>query len=167
MASGNTLFRGAALGSFGPSTNYARFDTRNSVPVLKFTDITNEQSAYWLDILPANYSGGGLTLTIRGTMLTATTGIVKLGASIERRQSAGADFDADDFATEQLSAEATVAATAGVVFTNTITIANGANMDSLAAGEPFRLKIARKIAGLSGAQAAGDYLLEDVLISES
>ena len=102
-------------------------------------------------MLPANYAGGGLTLDIYWMATSATTGDVVWGGSIERAQSGGTDQDSDSFATEQLS---TAVTTSG-------TFSSGANMDSLAAGEPFRLKIARKPAD------AGDTMTGDAEFTEA
>ena len=59
------------------------------------------------------------------------------------------DIDADSFATAN-SAGGTAPGTSGQVIKVTTTHTTGAEMDSLAAGEAFRLKIRRDADGTSG-----------------
>lgn len=141
MASGDTLCRLTPLGSFPPASNAATQDTRNSVPTLDF-DASTEESAYWVDVLPGHYSGGGLTAVIVWAASSATSGDTKWGGSIE---ATGTDLDADSFATEQ-TATGTANGTSGIETETSITFTSGANMDSLAAHKRFRFKLARKAA---------------------
>lgn len=141
MATGDALCDWGPFPSGVPTSNYATVDSRNTIACLDF-DPTTEESAYFVGRLPANYGGGGLTLTVHWTATSATTGAVVWGGSIERQ---GTDIDADSFATEQLSSAATTNGTSGIETTTTIAFSSGANMDSLAAGERFRLKLARKV----------------------
>lgn len=143
MASGDTLAVLLPQANEPPSSNNAPLAVRNGILLLNF-DPTTSQSAIFRGVLPANYAGGGLTLVIYWMGETATTGDVVWGGSIERAQDGGTDQDTDSFATEQLSAAVTTNATSGIKNKSTITFTSGANMDSLAAGEPFRIKIARK-----------------------
>lgn len=160
MASGDTLAILLPQANEPPSANYATFDTRNAILVLDF-DATTSESAVFRGTLPANYAGGGLTLFIFWMATSATTGDVVWGGSIERAQDGGTDQDSDSFATEQLSAAVTTNGTSGIKNKSTITFTSGANMDSLAAGEPFRLKIARKPAD------AGDTMTGDAEFTEA
>lgn len=164
MASGDLMFVWKAKAGDPPSSNYATQDTRNSVPVLDF-DASTEETAYFLGTLPPNYSGGGLTLTVRTMATSATSGDFKLGASIERRHSSGDDLDSDSFATEQ-TATSTTNGTSGIKTNTTITFSSGANMDSLAAGEDFRLKLARKAADASDTMT-GDLEVESLYLVET
>jgi hypothetical protein len=144
MASGQTLSKSNALGFTLPSSNFPNIAYRNAHPILQF-DAATEEAAYFNDVLPRNYGGGGLTLSIYWMATSATTGVVKWGGSIERHQASTDDLDADSFATEQTNT-GTAPGTSGQVLVTTITFSSGANMDNLAAGESFRLKIARKAA---------------------
>jgi hypothetical protein len=165
MASGDTLAVFIPQANEPPSSNNATLDARNSILVLDF-DPTTSESAIFRGVLPGNYSGGGLTLDIYWMATSATTGDVVWGGSIERAQSGGTDQDADSFATEQLSAAVTTNATSGIKNKSTITFTSGANMDSLAAGEPFRIKIARKPAD-AGDTMAGDAELTEACLKET
>ena len=154
MASGDTLAKFFPQDGEPPAANYATVDTRNNILVLDF-DTATEEAMFFRDILPSNYGGGGLTLEIFWAASTATVNGVVWGASIERAQDGGTDQDADSFATEQLSASVNANGTSGIKSKSTITFTSGANMDSLAANEPFRLKLARKV-GNAGDTMAGD-----------
>lgn len=160
MASGNTLAVLMPQASEPPSSNYATFDVRNGILVLDF-DTTTSESVIFRGVLPAHYSGGGLTLNIYWMATSATSGDVVWGGSIERAQEGGTDQDSDSFATEQLSSAVTTSGTSGIKNKSTITFSSGANMDSLAAGEPFRLKVARKPAD------AGDTMTGDAEFTEA
>lgn len=164
MASGTTLVTFTPLANSPPTANFATLDLRNSIPVLDF-DAATEEAAVFAGILPSVYAGGGLTIITRWLATSATSGDLKVGTSIERNHAAGDDLDADSFATEQ-TGTATADATAGKVFEVTTTHSSGANMDSLVAGESFRLKVARKAA--DGADTmAGDAELLAILVKET
>lgn len=165
MASGDTLAVFNPQANEPPTSAYATFDVRNGILVLDF-DTTTSEAAIFRGVLPANYAGGGLTLSIWWMATSATTGDVVWGGSIERAQEGGTDQDSDSFATEQLSAAVTTNATSGIKNKSTITFSSGANMDSLAAGEPFRLKIARKPAD-AGDTMTGDAEFTEAVLKET
>lgn len=165
MASGDTLAIFSPQANEPPSSANATFDVRNGILVLDFDGATSE-SAVFRGILPGNYAGGGLTLDIYWMATSATSGDVVWGGSIERAQSGGTDQDSDSFATEQLSTAVTTNATNGIKNKSTITFSSGANMDSLAAGEPFRLKIARKPAD-AGDTMTGDAEFTEAVLKET
>ena len=100
-------------------------------------------------MLPAHYSGGGLTIETFWSFTSATSGSLRVQTSIERIDASSLDIDADSFATAN-SAGGTAPGTSGQVIKVTTTHASGAEMDSLAAGEAFRLKIRRDADGTSG-----------------
>lgn len=164
MASGNTLLIFTAHAGNPPASNYATLDTRNSHLVLEF-DAATAESIVFNGILPRNYAGGGLTVTIVWMADTATTGDVMWGASIERHDDEGLDLDADSFAAEKTVAS-TAPGTSGMVQYCAIAFTTGAEMDSLAAAESFRLKI-RRVAADAGDTMAGDAQLVAVEIRET
>lgn len=165
MASGNTLAIFTPGHHEPPASNYATLDTRNSIFVLDY-DPTTEETACFRGVLPSNYAGGGLTLDVYWMATSATTGAVVWGGSIEREVEGGTDLDADSFATEQNSSASNANGTSGILSKATITFTSGANMDSLAAGEPFRLKIARKVAD-GGDTMTGDAELHSLHLKET
>jgi hypothetical protein len=145
-----------------PSSNYATLDTRNGHPCLDF-DTTTQEAAIFTGVLPPDYLGGGITVTVFCSMTSATSGTVGWLVSIERINASGLDIDADSFATAQTITATTVPGTSGQVLAMSVNISNGANMDSLAAGELFRIKIERDV---SNDTATGDAELLRVLMVE-
>ena len=108
MATGDTLAIFTPLANEPPSSNYATFDTRNSVAVLDFDDTTDE-SAVFGGVLPNNYASGGLTVTLVWMATSATSGGVSWDASIEAHPDDTFDIDADGFAAANNSGSATTA----------------------------------------------------------
>lgn len=141
MASGDTLCIFVPTDNEPTSSNYATLDTRNAHPVLDF-DASTDESAVFTGVLPRNYAGGGLTVTLIWGASAATSGDVVWNSAIERIAEGAQDIDSDGFATAQ-AATATASGTSGVQDYVTIAHTSGAQMDSLAAGESFRLKITR------------------------
>jgi len=143
------------------ATAYATPDTRNSHPVLDLDPDTDEDAVFG-GVLPTTYAGGGLTVEIYWTATSATTGDVVLNAAIERMNT---DLDVDSFAAAQ-TATSTTNGTSGIITKTTITFTDGAQMDSLAAGEAFRIRITRD-ANAAGDTMAGDAELHRVVVRET
>lgn len=131
-----------------PASAYATLDLRNGHPVLDFDGATDEEAVF-SGVLPRNYGGAGLTVTTYWAFSSATSGNLRVQAAIERMAANDLDLDADSFAAFQ-SAGGTPPATNGQLASVIIAFTSGAQMDSLAAGEPFRLKIRRDADGTSG-----------------
>lgn len=148
MASGDTLLIFTPYANEPPAANYATLDTRNQHPTLDFDGSTDEEAVF-TGILPTNYGAGGLDVNIWWTATSATSGNVRWQAAIERMDVSSLDIDADSFAAFQ-SAGGVPPATSGQIVKTTIVLTDGAQMDSLAAGELFRLKIRRDADGTSG-----------------
>lgn len=152
MASGNTLLQFSALHNEPPATNFATADTRNNHAILNF-DATTQEAAIFRGILPRNYAGGGITVYVHWCAASATSGTAGWDIAFERIGDGQQDIDADGFATAQVITAATVPATSGLVDITNVAVTNGANMDSIAVGEMFRLRIRRDVATDT---AAGD-----------
>jgi len=166
MASGNTLISFGPLDNEPPSSNYATIDTRNSQPCLDF-DASTDESAIFSGVLPRHYAGGGITVTLMWAATSATSGTVRWDVSIERQADEAQDIDSDGFASAQ-SAGGTAPATSGMLQYTTIAFTDGAQMDSLAVGERFRLKVTRDADGSGGTDdATGDAELLGVEIKET
>lgn len=166
MASGNTLLQFAPLGNEPPASSYATLDTRNAHPCLDF-DGTADEEAVWSGVLPAHYAGGGLTVDTFWAFTSATSGSLRVQAAIERIDASSLDIDADSFASFQ-SAGGTAPGTSGQVIVVSVAFTSGAQMDSLAASEAFRLKIRRDADGTSGTDdITSDAELLAVLVRET
>jgi hypothetical protein len=153
MASGETLIIFTAHANEPPETGYATVDIRNTHMVLDFDDAAIE-NAVFSGMLARNYGGGGITATLVWAATTATAGDVKWNAAFDRHQSGTDDLDSDSFATAQ-TATATAPGTSGACLYTPVVFTDGAQIDALAAGESFRLKITRN------ATDAGDTLVGD------
>lgn len=163
MASGNTLCTFGPYDNEPPATNYATLDVRNQHPVLDF-DTTTQEAAIFTGVLPRHYAGGGITVYIHAMLSSATSGTVGWDVAFERMSDATTDLDADSFATAQTVTAATVPGTTGVVLVLNVAITDGANIDSVAVGEAFRLRIRRDVAN---DDAAGDAELLAVELKET
>lgn len=163
MASGNTLLIFTPAHGVAPSSNYATFDIRGSHLVLDF-DTTTQETIYFPGIMPRHYSGGGVTVYVHATLTSATTGTLGWDVSFERMSDSSTDIDSDSFATAQTITAATVPGTSGIIMVTNVAITHGANMDSVAVGEAFRLRIRRDV---TNDTAAGDAELIAVEIKET
>ena len=163
MASGDTLVTFNPLCNEPPAANGATFDTRNQHPVLDFDDTTNE-SAVFSAVMPRNYGGNGLTVYIHYAMATAVADDIDWDACFERIGDQQQDLDADGFAAVQSIDNTTVPGTSGLVDIVSIGFTNGAQMDSIAVGEGFRLMVTRDAVNDT---ATGDAELVFVEIKET
>jgi hypothetical protein len=146
-----------------PPAAYATLDVRNAHPVLDF-DAATDESAHFTGVLPQSYSGGGLTATLIWAASTATSGSVRWDAAVERLEDEGTDLDSDSFAAAQSVTSPAPAASGGMQYASIGFL--GSQIDSLAAGEAFRLKITRD-ADHADDTMAGDAELVAVEIRES
>lgn len=159
MASGDLLATWDAGANQPPAANYATLDTRNSILVLDF-DATTDESMVFAGVMPANYAGGGVTVRIDWMASSATSGACGWQTAFERMNT---DEDSDSFAAANSASTATNG-TSGIVTRTSIAHTSGAQMDSIAAGEPFRLRINRDADGSAVTDdMAGD--AEVVLVS--
>ena len=149
---------------FPTATAYATRDTRNNTPVLDFDDATDE-SAMWLEVLPVRYAGGGLTVEIVFAATSATSGDVVWAAQIERVGVEVQDLDADGFASAKTKT-VTTSSTSGYTKTASLAFTKGAEMDYVAAGEAFRVKVYRD-ADNAADTATGDAELVAVHVKET
>jgi hypothetical protein len=132
-----------------PATNYATLDTRNSILVLEY-DASTEESGYFVGVIDESMTlASGLTVRIWWMADTATSGNVRWGVQLEKT---GTDMDADSFDT---NAQATSAAngTSGVESVASITITT---IDSLTAGDRYRLRVYRVAADATNDTMTGD-----------
>ena len=119
-----------------PASSFATLDTRNSALVLDFDDATVESAVFVGRAPEAATFGSGIVVKIDWMATSATTGNVRWRAEFERGTT---DLDSDSFDT---ATEATGAAngTSGIATTTDITCTT---IDSIAAGDRFRVRISR------------------------
>ncbi len=163
MASGDTLLIFTALHNEPTTADYATFDTRNQHPVLDFDATTNE-SAVFGAIMPQSYGGNGLTVRIHYAMSTGTTGDIDWDVAFERVGDQQQDIDSDGFTTVQSTDNTVIPSTSGFVDIVDVTFTDGAQMDSIATGDGFRMKVTRDA---TNDTAAGDAELRWVEIQET
>jgi len=149
MASGNIV--GIIGDIVQPAATFATFDTRatgstpaGAVPVYDFDDTTAE----YLDLFCRleGYGGGGLTITFDWSATTATTNNVRWGAAIRAIPDDAEDVDVSHSYAYNDASDDTAPSASGERSRVSITFTDGADMDSLADGESFILRIRRTAA---------------------
>lgn len=166
MASGNTLLTFTPQANNPPSSGYATPDIRGGLFVLDF-DPTTDETAIFVGILPRNYAGGGLTVSLHWMASSAVSGSTRWDVAIERHQAGVDDQDTDSFATS-VTAGTAAASPSGTEMITALAFTNGAAMDSLAVGERFRLRVRRDADQTSGTDdMAGDAELSSIEIRET
>lgn len=145
MASGNTLCVFHPYDNEPPSANYATLDTRNGHPCLDF-DATTQEIAIFTGIMPMTYSGGGVTIYLYSALTSATSGTLGYDVAFELMSDGSTDIDSDSFGSATTVTATTVPGTSGVILEQSVGVTNGANMDSVAAGDLFRLRLRRDVA---------------------
>lgn len=119
-----------------PASSFATLDTRNSALVLDFDAAADESAIFAGNIPEAAVLTSGIVARIKWMATSATTGNVRWRVAFERGTT---DLDADSFDT---ATEATGAAngTSGIETTTEITCTN---IDSLVAGDRYRVRVTR------------------------
>lgn len=156
----------------GPASSYATHDTRSGgstpneiIPVLDF-DASSIEYADFLLRLPSNYAGGGLTLSLEWMATSATSNAVVWGAAIRRIQDDAEDLDTSQTYDFNDATADTAPSASGETSKASITFTDGADMDSLAAGESFILRIRRNATSGSD-NMTGDAELVNITITET
>lgn len=159
MSSGDSL---CVFTAQSKAQGTATYDTVDGNPVLDFDDTTNE-IAIFLGVLPRNYGGNGITATIIWTS-GVIVGDVVWDMQVER-QNEGSDMSTSSFAAAQ-SVTDTTNGTAERANYVEIPFTDGAQIDSLAIGEAFRIKLRRD--AVSGSDTlVGDAALRRIEIRET
>lgn len=119
-----------------PATAFATLDTRNSIAVLDFDDAAVESTTFVGVIPEGAVLTSGISARIHWMATSATSGNCRWRVEFER---AGTDNDSDNYDT---ATEATGAAngTSGI---ETVTSITCTTIDSLVAGDRFRVRVSR------------------------
>lgn len=141
MASGNTLLIFHPYNNEPPASNYATLDTRNAHPCLDF-DAATDETAQFTAVMPRNYSGEGVTVYLHMTDTNDTNTDHKSYWDVSFERLTAQDLDADGFA-DANSGNIAPNGTSGIPVVLAIAFTDGADMDSVAAGELFRLRVTR------------------------
>jgi hypothetical protein len=173
MASGDTLCIFTARDGVPTATDGATHgilagaaSPAEGVPTLAFDSAADPgECADFVGILPRAYAGGGLTLYLHWAS-GVTTGATVWNAAFRRIDDDGEDINTTAHSYDFNAVTATTATVAGEVDYAAITFTDGADMNSLAVGELFNLRIRRN--GVSGSDdMAGDALLIAIEIKET
>lgn len=163
MASGDSLLIFLPMHNEPPGSNYATLDLRNAHPVLDFDASANE-SAVFTGVMPQSYDGGGVTVYLHYAMSSAVANTVDWDVAWEKIGDQQLDIDGDSFAAVNSVDDTTVPGTSGLVDVVSVAFTDGVDMDSVAAGESFRLKVTRDAVS---DDATGDAELVAVELRES
>jgi len=143
MASGDSLLQWHPYNNEPPATIYATLDTRNSRPCLDF-DATTNWSAVFSGVMPQHYAGTtGVTVYLHYAMSSAVADTVDWDVAFERIGDQQLDIDGDSFAAVNSVDNTTVPGTSGLVDIVSVAFTDGVDMDSVEAGDGFRLKVTR------------------------
>ena len=141
MASGQTLVVFTPQANMPTLGAFATIDTRNSRLVLDF-DASTDESAVFRGVMPRNYAGGGITLQFYwSAAATANTGVLR--AAFRRVQDDAEDLDTTAQTYDYNTTEDTAPSVVGEVAYASITFTDGADMDSVTAGDYFILRVSR------------------------
>jgi hypothetical protein len=133
-----------------PATAFATLDTRGTgIAVLDF-DAATDESAVFVGVIPEGASlGSGLKVFLHWMASTATSGNCRWGVQFEK---SGTDLDTDSFDTAT-EAHSAANGTSGI---ETVTEITATAIDSLAAGNRFRLKVFRNADDATNDTMTGD-----------
>ena len=166
MASGDLLAVLTPQGNEPPASAFGTFDTRNGYLVIDLDDTTDE-SAIFRFAVPNNYAGGGFTVKVLWMATSATTGTISLDVAFMSVTDDADDLDTKAFAAAN-NANPTTASATGEVDYVSVTFTDGADYDSIAAGEMAFIKITRDADGTTSTDnLVGDAEIVEILIYET
>ncbi len=138
-----------------PVDCFATFDTRNNKSIVDFDAASNEV-AMFQGFMPRHYAGGGLTITVGWMATSATTGDTSWAIFFMSVSDDADDLDIKNFAAPNTNTTVDAPSASGEVDYFTITFTDGADMDSIAAGEMFYLLLMRDAQDSTNDDMAGD-----------
>jgi len=173
MASGNLLAQFFPQDGEPPATLFATLDTiagtstpAEAIAVLDFDDTTQEYMDF-SGVMPPHYGGGGVTVTVIFSAAEAATDVVAWQAAFRRIADEAEDLDTTAHTYDFNEVVATAPSAVGEVAYDAITFTDGAGMDSVAAGEHFRLRVTRDPTPSSGTDVTGDASIHAIVITET
>lgn len=173
MASGNSLILLNALDGTPPATAYATLDTMagastpaESIPVLDFDDTTQEYMDFYC-VMPQHYAGGGLTIIVGYSAAEASTDVIDWEIALRRVADDAEDLDTTAHTYDYNDSVDTAPSAVGEVGYASVTFTDGADMDSVTAGDYFVLRITRDPTPNSGTDVTGDASLHFIHVKET
>jgi hypothetical protein len=148
LTNGRTIQKFTPLDNQPPASNFATLDTRNSIAVLDFDDTTAESAVFVGVISAGAILTSGISVRIHWMATSATSGDCRWSVAFEDMNT---DLDTDSFDTATAGNSA-ANGTSGVPSTLTLTCTT---IDSLVAGDFFRIKVTRDAAN-GGDTMTGD-----------
>lgn len=133
----------------------ASYDLRNSIPLLDFDDTANEIEIFFIPTMPRSYAGGGVTVSI-WVLTTTATGDMSFKGFFKSVTDDVDNLDTKNFAAPQENTAIDAPSASGEPKLFTITFTDGAQMDSVAAGEPFFFMLMRDAQDSTNDDMSGD-----------
>ena len=163
MASGNTLLILTPASGSPPATLAAQWDElvgtstpAERVPVFAFDPTTVEYMDFY-GVMPQNYAGGGVTLQLKTGGGTAN-GVYTFEVAFREVADDAEDLDTTAHTYDYNSVDITGPTAVGEVAYDTLAFTDGADMDSVGAGDMFVLRIKRNTADAQDTMATDAYL---------
>ena len=148
-----------------PVFAFATLDTRNNIPLLDFDAASNEVEIFF-GVMPRSYSGLGVTISVY-VLTTATIGDMSWKTFLKSVTDDADNLDTKTFAAPRPNAAVDAPSASGEPKLFTIVHADGAQMDFIAAGEPFFLMLMRDAQDTTNDDMTGDAELLSVEIKET
>jgi hypothetical protein len=117
-------------------------------------DPATSWSAVFTSVMPSNYSDTTGVTVYLNSISTSVTGSIGWILSFERMDAATLQT-ADSFGAVTQGASGTVPSSASFPFLQNVAVTKGANMDSVVAGDTYRVKITRSTSTDTSAANAG------------
>lgn len=173
MASGNTLLLLTPAASTPPGTVYATLGVivgasspTEAFQTLEFDDTTVEYADFHGLQMPSSYAGGGVTLTFQSAA-AANTNTYVLSAAFRKIDDDAEDLDTTAFTYDYNNTGAiTAPSVVGETTEDTLTFTDGADMDSVAAGNFFSLRV-RRVPTDGSDTLTGDVRILSIAIKET
>ena len=137
-----------------PVFAFATLDTRNNIPLLDFDAVSNEIEIFF-GVMPRSYAGGGVTISFY-VLTTQVTGDMSWKTFFKSVTDDVDNLDTKVFAAPQSNQAVDAPSASGEPKLFTIAHTNGAQMDSIAAGEPFFLMLMRDAQDATADDMTGD-----------
>lgn len=155
MASGDTIAIANWHSAAFPGSGQASIQRRNGHMLIGFNDNGDDKVDFEF-IMPQHYAGTtGVTVYIYWISGTGgVNGDVIWDISFERHEDDAFDLDSDGFAAANSVTDA-AASVVGEISVASVAFTDGADMDSVAAGESFRMRVSRDADNASDTHTGG------------